>query len=79
MVIFWLDTGRGDVSYNSRRNFLCALPLGRKIAYHLYNIGYSAQNSNYSVKLLRKSKWHAQYSTQKGNWNFSCCESTLYP
>ena len=34
-----LVTGYGDVTYNPRRNFLGAICVGGKIAYHLYNFG----------------------------------------
>ena len=47
-------TGFGDVAYNARRGLLGALPLERKVAYHLFSIGYSGQRSNYNTKLLKK-------------------------
>ena len=61
-----LDTGFGDVTYNSRRNLLCAIPLAEKAAYHLWDLGYSGQKSNYGAKLLKKSKWQSQYSSRRG-------------
>lgn len=62
-----LVTGFGDVTYNSRRGFLGAIPLEGKIAYHLYHIGYSGKKSGYGVKLLRKSKWCSQFSIEDRN------------
>ena len=61
--------GPGDVTYNKRRNFLGALSVVRKTAYHLYSIGYSAQKGSCSVKLLRKSKWHPQPDSGVGKWH----------
>lgn len=61
---FSLDTGQGDVTYNARRSIFAAIPITGNISYHLWNIGYSGQGSNDSVRLLRKSKWlteHLEY------------------
>ena len=52
-----LDVGDGDITYNSRRNILAAIPLTEKIAYHLFDVGYSARKNSPSVKLLKKAKW----------------------
>ncbi len=52
--------GDGDVIYNSRRNIFGAIPVGQKIAYHLFNVDANASNSENIVKLNRKSKWHWQ-------------------
>ena len=60
-----LVNGFGDVTYNSRRNFLGAMCVGEEIAYHLYNFG--TLKSDGIVKLIRKSRWHSQYSAQFGN------------
>ena len=60
-----LDTGEGDVAYNPRRNFLGAMCVGGKIAYHLYN--FDTSKSDGIVKLIRKSRWHSQYSNESGN------------
>ena len=60
-----LVTGLGDVTYNPRRNFLGAMCVAWKIAYYLYSFGTS--KSDGIVKLIRKSKWHSQYSTEFGN------------
>lgn len=68
MTLVHLETGFGDVTYNSRRNILGSISLGGKISYHLYNIEYGGQKSNYCVKLLRKSKWHSEYSNNESNW-----------
>lgn len=40
------------MTYRSRRNLLSAIPTNT-IAYHLFDIQYSADKSNYSIKLLR--------------------------
>ena len=59
-------TGNGDLTYNTRRNLLGAISAEEKIAYHLFHIDIDS-NINCNVKLHRKSKWHSQYSTFKGN------------
>ena len=50
----------GDVTYNSRRGMLGAICVERKIAYHLYNV--TTGKTGNIVKLIRKSRWHAQYA-----------------
>ncbi len=59
--------GRGDVTYNSRRSILGAIPVSRTIAYHLFTIDTNDSNAGDIVKLARKTKWHSQYSTQEIN------------
>lgn len=63
---FLLVTGFGDVTYNARRNILGAISVTGKIGYHLFNIATSKTDE--TVKLIRKSKWHPQFSTVRGNW-----------
>lgn len=46
----------GDVTYNSRRGILGAIPLYKKIGYHLFRIDANASKEDI-VKLYRKSKW----------------------
>lgn len=58
------------MTYNPLKNLLGAIPVGGKIAYHLYNIEYDGNKSNYRAKLLRKSKWHPQYNKAQGNLKF---------
>ena len=60
--IFSLETGVGDITYNSRRSILGAVPLERKISYHLFTVDPNASKTKDIVKLIRKSKWHSQYS-----------------
>ena len=55
-----LVTGNGDVTFNSRRRLLGAIPLGELAAYHLWNIDYSRQKSDNNVRLLKKSRWLRQ-------------------
>ncbi len=62
-----LVVGFGDVTYNSKRSILSAIPVTGRIAYHLFTIDTSASNAGVIVKLSRKSKWHSQYSTEEGN------------
>ena len=39
-----------------------------KTAYQLFDIEYTfGQKGNYSVRPLRKSKWHWQYGDEEGN------------
>ncbi len=66
-IIIPIVVGHGDVTYNSRRSILGAIPVTGRIAYHLFAIDTSASNAGGIVKLNRKSKWHSQYSTKKGN------------
>lgn len=57
-LLIWsniLGTWCPDMTYRSRRNLLGAIPTNT-IAYHLFDIQYSADKSNYSIKLLRKAK-----------------------
>ncbi len=67
-IIILLVVGFGDVTYNSRRSVLAAIPVTEKIAYHLFNVDAYASNTKEIVKLSRKSKWHSQISTQQRNW-----------
>ena len=59
--IFSLVSGPGDITYNSRRSILGAAPLRGKISYHLFNVDPNASKTKDIVKLIRKSKYHAQY------------------
>ena len=61
LMYLFLVTGHGDVTYNPRRGFLGSIPVGGKIAYHLYNVASSKAGS--MVLPLRKSTSHSQYST----------------
>ena len=63
--IFSLVTGYGDITYNSRRSILGAVPLAQKISYHLFNVGSNASKTKDIVKLIRKSKWHSQQSNHQ--------------
>ena len=62
MIIFVLETGKGDMSSNPRRSILGAVPIEGKIAYHLYN--FTTRKTGNSVQLIRKSKWHSKYSNK---------------
>ncbi len=66
-MIILLGVGFGDVTYNSRRGILGAIPVAGRIAYHLFNVDANASNADGIVKLSRKTKWSSYYSTQKGN------------
>lgn len=66
------------MSYNSRRNVLGAITLGGKIAYHLWNLGYSVQKNNYSVTLLKKPKWHSQHSNNTCISLISSADSLIF-
>lgn len=51
------------MTFNARRGLLGAISVGGEIAYHLFGIEHRGHNSISSqVKLLRKSKWPAEYS-----------------
>ena len=67
---FPIETGNGDVTYNSRRNILAAIPVTGKITYHLFSVDPNASNSKDIIKLNQKSKWRAQIRTQEGNQSF---------
>ena len=64
IIIIIVVTGHGDVTYNLRRSILGAISVGGKISYHLYNFSTSKASNNI-MKLIRKSKWHSQYSTKE--------------
>ena len=65
LIVSFLEiTGYGDVTYNSRRSILGAIPVEGKIAYHLYN--FITGKTGNIVKLIRKSRWHSQHC---GKWN----------
>ena len=59
------------MAYNSRRGILGAMSVAGKTAYQLFDIEYTfGQKGNYSVRPLRKSKWHWQYSDEEGIYFF---------
>ena len=58
--IFSLGTGYGDITYNSRRGILGAVPLDKKISYHLFNVDSNVSKTKDTAKLIRKSKWHSK-------------------
>lgn len=60
-VILLLDAGWGDVAYNMRRGILGGIPIGGRIAYHLFLVDENASRTDEIAKLCRKSKWHYQY------------------
>lgn len=64
-------TGNGDATYNTRRDLLGAISIGKEITYHLFNVTYSDYHSR--VKLLRKSSWPSQPVAYGGKYrtNFS--------
>ena len=53
----------GDVTYNSRRNLLGAIPVKDRIAYHLFSIDVGGSKKNDVVTLVRKSKCHVQHTS----------------
>ena len=63
-----IEVGPVDMSFNARRNILATISLGGKIAYHLHSIEYTGQKDSYSVQLLRKSKWYAEYGAERSNF-----------
>ena len=64
-----IDVGYGDFTYNTKRNLLGAISLGGKIAYHLFSVDPNPVNPKESIKLIRKSKWHLQYSDKRSKFN----------
>ena len=52
-IYHFLVTGEGDVTFNQRRGILGAVPVGREIAFHLYN--FTTSKAGNIVKLIRKS------------------------
>ena len=66
----------GDVTYNPRRGFLGAMSVRGKIAYHLYN--FDTSKSNGIVKLIRKSRWHSQYTTITNKFISHCRRVLIY-
>ena len=60
-------TGYGDMTYNSRRGIFGAIPVGQKIAYHLFKMDTHLSQVDDAVSLCRKTKWHSQYRDLPGN------------
>ena len=60
--IFSLETGHGDITSNSRRSILGAIPLHGKFSYNLFNVDSNTFKTKDIVKLIRKSKWRSQHS-----------------
>ena len=50
--IFSLGTGYGDITYNSRRGILGAVPLDTTISYHLFNVDSNASKTNNDIVKL---------------------------
>ena len=63
----YLGPGNGDLSYNSRRGLLAALPDTGKIAYRLFSIDAHTTSPHEIFKLSRRSKWRSQYSDKYGD------------
>ena len=64
-----LVVGPGDVAYNIRRSLIGAISIGEQTASHLFSIDSSKSIGNKDiVKLIRKSKWHPQYSSKESNY-----------
>ena len=63
-----LDTGWGDLTYNTKRNLLGAISLSGRISYHLFFVDTTCLNIKESIKLLRKSKWDPKYANMKGKF-----------
>ena len=69
--IFFVVTGKRNVTYNARRGLLGTLPIGGKIAYHLFNIDAGFSKNENTIRICRKSKWHIQYEPPYGTFVFS--------
>lgn len=63
ILVRFIGTGYGEVTYNARRNLLGAISVHAKTAYYLFNIEY---NGGSHVKLSRKSAWHKEYDKAPG-------------
>ena len=60
------------MTFNERRNILGSVSGVEKAGYRLHNINYSGQKGGYSVQLLRKSIWPAQYFTPTSySWQYN--------
>ena len=70
IITYNLDVGYGDVTYNARRGFLGAIPVGSKITYHLFSIGSRGLMGDFDVKLLRKTKWNLLNDTSTSKYLF---------
>lgn len=68
LMIFFLEPGYGDVTYNARRNILGAIGLQGKIEYHLFSIQSGNQKDNHTLKLLRKARWHPKHLDEFSNF-----------
>lgn len=67
-VMFSIGISSRDMSYNSRRGILAALPplVGRK-SYHLFTISPYYQNRGQVAKLCRKPGWDSEFEKLHGN------------
>mgnify|MGYP006950864781 FL=1 len=58
------------LAYNAKRNFIGALSVREKIAYHLFDLENNGSKAYGNVKLLRKSEWPAYYVTEQSELNY---------
>ena len=70
LMSFSLGNGRGVLAYNAKRNFIGALSVREKIAYHLFDLENNESQAYGNIKLLRKSEWPAHYVTEQSELNY---------
>ena len=46
-----------------------AISVNEKIAYHLFSVDTNCSNIKESVNLIRKSKWHSQYTNMESKFD----------
>ena len=63
-LVSLLETGRGAVTYNLRRNMLGAIPIANKVAYHLFTVDTHTSNALNIIKLSCKRSSHASNSAE---------------
>ena len=47
-----IDTGFGDLTYNTKRDYFGAISVGGKISYHLFSVNTNALNTKEAIKLI---------------------------
>ena len=76
--VSFVDTGFGDLTYNAKQKALGAIGVGDKTSYHLFFIDTNCYDPKNTVKLIRKSKWHSQYSEDERKFKI-CVGNLLIP
>ena len=67
---FEIDTGWSNLNLqHEEESLLGVINLSGKIACHLFSVDTHYVNIKESLKLIRKSRWHSQYSNEDGRFD----------